>query len=215
MEEGSKRRLVGTAVVVVLLVIFLPMLLEEEVTSPVPESDLDIPTPPHLDEELDPTLAEPPAEVFQVPNAPELPPPEAPALSIQPELPAPEVAEEPSAAREPEEESAAPAPPPEPVAATPAVSPPPPQASESPRRAGELASWVIQVAALAERARAESLQQDLRAKGFPAFVEKAVVRGKTYHRIRVGPEADRGQIEAMATSLREKTGFKGQILRYP
>ena len=207
MEEGSKRRLVGTAVVLMLLVIFLPMLLEQEPGNPVPDTDLQIPPRPAFDEGFDPTLAEPPAQTFAVPTPPE--PQTVPAdVPLAPQLPPPEMSQPAPPVVEPE---------PEPVASQPEAPPPattqPPR--EAPRTAGNLASWVIQVAALAEQARAKALEQDLRAKGFPAFVEKAVVGGKTYHRIRVGPEIDRREIEATAASLREKTGLEGQIQRYP
>jgi len=88
-------------------------------------------------------------------------------------------------------------------------SPVPAQAS------AKLSSWVIQVASLRDRKRAYSLVQDLRTKGFPAYMEEAEVKQKLWHRVRIGPEAERKQIESMAASLEKKTGMKGQIQRYP
>jgi DedD protein len=220
MEEGSKRRLAGTAVVVLLLVIFVPMLLEEEAPSPVPEADLAVPPRPAFDEGLDRTLTEPPTETFVVPEPP-APPEEPEAVYGAPELPLPEVPYAPTPGAEsgsadsasepdpvaPPRETAKPKPPPAPE---PAESPPPP-AAPSPAAGG----WVVQVAALAEQGRAESVARELRGKGFPAFVEKAVVGDKTYYRVRVGPELDRARTAAMADSLRRETGYAGQIRRHP
>jgi DedD protein len=210
MEEGSKRRLVGTAVVVLLLVIFLPMLLEEEPRNPVPDEELEIPPTPAFERDVDSTPAPPPAETFALPSTPQLPPAEPSAVdpisaepaasnreSLPPQEPTPEPESKPVARSAPE-----PAPEPEPA--------PRPE-----RAVGDGASWVIQVASLSERKRAETLERELRSKGFPAFVEKAVVGGKTYHRVRVGPEISRKEAEAMAVAVREETGHKGQVQAYP
>jgi len=218
MEEGSKRRLVGTAVVVLLLVIFLPMLLEEEQANPVPDSDLEIPARPDFEADFDSSPAEPSADTFALPTTPELPAPDrypAPMPESPPQLPPMQVV---TPALEP-----VPAPTQEPEAVAdpepPAVAQPVPAELEpapvKPKPTGNTASWVIQVSSLTERPRALSLERELRAKGFPAFIEKAEVGGKTYHRVRVGPEVARKDIEAMAASLRDKAGFAGQILRYP
>jgi DedD protein len=211
MEEGSKRRLVGTAVVVLLLVIFLPMLLEEEPRNPVSDEELEIPPSPEFKKDFDPALSEPAAETFAVPSAPELPPAEPyredPVAS---EPPAP--AQVPTSTPEPAQEEPAPAPV---VKTEPKPAPEPEPAAMPQKPVSNGASWVIQVASLSQPERAATLERELRAKGFPAFIEKAVVGGKTYHRVRVGPEISRREIEAMAASVRDKTGHKGQIQAYP
>jgi DedD protein len=207
--------LAGTAVVVLLLVIFVPMLLEEEPGNPVPEADLQIPPRPAFDEGLDRSLAEPPAETFAVPSPPgHAVDEDVQAHSGAPELPPAESFSAPSAPLEPEPEPIASAPPPEPQAA-PEPVPPPPQPPKRDAASAALSGWVIQVAALAEASRAAEVERDLRAKGFPAFVEEAVVNGKTYFRVRVGPEIDRKKIEAMAASVQAKTGLQGQVRRHP
>jgi len=264
MDEGAKRRLVGATVLVVLVVIFLPMLLEEEAPSPVPEGEMSVPPRPDFDRGYDASITEGPAEpsapslpesgqpMSQGPSMPrELPPTalfQAPAIA-EPELvpeseippeesepefisepePQPEIESEPEFVSEPEpeaEQESEPAPvqvqdeppvavrKPEPKVApkprpSPARSPTPAQASAS------VSSWVIQVASLQERSRAYALVQDLRAKGFPAYLEEAEVKQKRWHRVRVGPEVERKRIESMAASLEAKTGLKGQIQRYP
>jgi len=235
MEEGAKRRLAGATVLVVFLVIFLPMLLEEDSSSPVSEKEMSIPPRPDFDQGYDASVAEGPVEpsessipddwepIPQVPSTPrELAPSalfDAPATA-EPEIPldyeilpepAPEVVEEKpppveSAPTEKAELEPETAPPPEPHSAPSSV---PTQASLNRR------SWVIQVTSLQDRTRAYSLVQDLRAKGFPAYLEEAEVNKKLWHRVRIGPEVGRKQIESMAASLEKKTGMKGQIHRYP
>jgi len=234
MEEGSKKRLVGTAVVVLLLVIFLPMLLEEESVNPIPDSDLEIAEQPAFGEEFDPEVAEPTAEIFAPSAIPDLPQPDSYQAAVQESeqaeptiLPQPLQVEPPAAlpsserARrvEPKPEPVElkhvpkPEPPPISVVKAPPPAPVPAQAARQPKQNGP--GWVIQVSSLTEKPRALSLERELRAKGFPVFIERAEVGGKLYHRVRIGPRSARQDIETMAAALFDKAGYKGQILRYP
>lgn len=74
MEEGSKRRLIGATVVVVLLVIFVPMVLEEDpkppATSPVPDVVPKDQARPEMDAEF-----RQPAKQSPLATITELPPP--------------------------------------------------------------------------------------------------------------------------------------------
>jgi DedD protein len=65
-------------------------------------------------------------------------------------------------------------------------------------------SWVIQVASLGNAETAANLQKKLQKAGFSAFVEKAEVRGKSYYRVRVGPQKNRAAAERMAAKLRQQ-----------
>ncbi len=227
MEEGAKRRLVGAAVMVLLLIIFLPMLLEEETKSPITDRDLSIPPRPEFDQGYEASVSDGPDEsvLSALPEQPvsesgdrrpqELAPPpifEAPALgeSIPPPAPEPPpvlVREEPPA---PEPQ---PAPEPAPVPEPPSAPIQKPQ--KAPVEVAGISSWVVQVASVRDLNSAMRLQQDLRKKGFPAFVEQADVKQQVWHRIRVGPEADRNRIESIAASITAQTGLKVQIQRYP
>jgi DedD protein len=215
MEEGSKRRLVGTAVVVLLLVIFLPMLLEDEPVNPVPDSDLEIPPRPEVTEDPGVIAPDPPAETFAFPATPELPPPD----SYQdPAATGAGASTEAENADPPEADSSVAADAPRPAADASREG----IASSGQARveswslpAQEGPGWVLQVSSLRERPRAQALERELRAQGFPVFIEMAEVGGKTYHRVRVGPRTERSDIETMAASVKAKTGYQGQILRYP
>lgn len=227
MEEGAKRRLVGAAVMVLLLVIFLPMLLEEEPQDPVAEGDLSIPPPPKFDRGYEASVSDGPDEsvVSEEPGHPDSD--RRDSRPLPQELAAPPIFEAPSAAdSEPEPEPQVfvredpPAPEPKPAAERPVAREPQPAPKASPAQrtpavSSSLSTWVIQVASVRDQSRARALQQDLRDKGFPAFIEQADVKQKLWHRIRVGPEADRRRIESMAASIKAQTGLKVQIQRYP
>lgn len=229
MEEGAKRRLVGAAVIVLLLVVFVPMLLEEDTRGPVPQGELSIPERPEFDRGYDASVADDPGK--DVPSGSdsresqplprELPPPvlfDAPAsapseMESEPAYEQLFELEEPSSADEPPPAAEAP------IVRQPAPVPkPPPAAKPVPKPAPippGVSAWVIQVASLQDQTRAKALEGDLRDKGFPAFIEQAEVKQKLWHRIRVGPEADRKRAESIAASIKAQTGLSVQIQRYP
>ena len=228
MEEGAKRRLVGAAVMVLLLVVFVPMLLEDDAQGPVPEGKLSIPERPGFDQGYDATLADGPGNDLPLgsdaqesqPLPQELPPP---VLFDAPASAPPEAESEPAYEQRYElEPSRAEEPPPEsepPIVRQPApASKPPPATKPVPEPAPippGVSAWVIQVASVQDPKRAKSLQGDLQEKGFPAFIEQAEVKQKLWHRIRVGPEADRKRAESIAASIKAQTGLNVQIQRYP
>jgi DedD protein len=195
MDEGAKRRLVGAAVLVALIVIFVPMLVDNTEHDGLGEPIV-IPDEPAVDN------AEPGGEG-----------PPAPALTAEdllPPLPTPEpppgaVVEPPAVEAPPEQAAARPAP-----EAAPDLAPAGPKAVP----AGTL-SWVVQVASLGSPDAAKKLQDRLRAKGYSAFVEQAVVNGKQYYRVRVGPEVERARADNLASRLQGETGNKPLVQRYP
>jgi DedD protein len=230
MDEGAKRRLAGTAFLVVLAVIFLPMLLEEETSTPVSEGEMAIPPRPDFDRGYDASVADGPVEFSAsplsaspepTPRAPSTPRELAPsALFEAPATAEPEYAPEfeilPEPEPEPEPVSAllekGPTPTPEP-APTSELRPAPPAAPA--RTSASLSSWVIQIASLRERSRAYALVLDLRAKGFPAYMQEVEVNQTLFYRVRIGPEVERKQIDTLAASLKAKMDLHGQIQRYP
>jgi DedD protein len=203
MDEGAKRRLVGAAVVVALVIIFVPMLLEE--------SD-----PDGLGEPI--VIPDEPVVESVDEAAEDAPPPSLTAEDMIPPLPAPEPP--PGAIVDPPQ--AQPEPPPEPESAI----GPEPTAVEQARSTGlapagpkpvpaGTASWVVQVASLGSPEAAKGLQNRLRAKGYTAFVEQATVNGKRYYRVRVGPEVERARADSLAVKLQSETGNKPLVQRYP
>ena len=87
--------------------------------------------------------------------------------------------------------------------------------AEPPARAEGTSSWVVQVSSLGSSEAADALAGKLKQSGFSAFVEKADVGGKTYYRVRVGPDGDRANAERTAAMLRQKQKLDTLIQRYP
>ena len=224
MDEGAKRRLVGAAVLVALAVIFVPMLLDEKdadglgepiVISDSPafnaaDSDAGRSVDTGTADDLTPRLPSPesPSEgVGQGLDAADgsaplrAPPPPQEAVSIQP----PPRIEQPAA--EPPVRPVRPAPQPAPATARSAVAGPKPVPAGSP-------AWVVQVSSLGSSAAATKLQDELRGKGYPAFVEQATVNGKRYFRVRVGPETSRATANSVADRLQRETGNKPLVQSY-
>ncbi|WP_058554206.1 SPOR domain-containing protein [Thiohalocapsa sp. ML1] len=198
MDEGAKRRLVGAAVVVALVVIFVPMLLEDSDPTDLGEPIV-IPDEPAVE---DTDEAEALGSLTAEDIIPPLPAPEPPpgAVIEPPQPPDADTAGEPDPAPGVDE----------PVATAADLAP----AGPAPVPAGTM-SWVVQVASLGSPDAAKGLQNRLRAKGFTAFVEQATVNGKQYYRVRVGPEVERARADNLAARLQGETGNKPLVQRYP
>ncbi|TVO77715.1 SPOR domain-containing protein [Sedimenticola selenatireducens] len=198
MDEGLKRRLVGATVLVSLVVIFVPMLLDDD---PVIETGIyktNIPPKPEREyssrviPSADENLATPPVE-----RRPEIVPLKRPAQSTVSEkpvtTPVPDVSQD-TVVEKPETDS-------------PAVEP----------RVG-LTAWVVQVGSFSSRENAEKLVTQIREMKYAAFMEQADVDGKTLFRVKVGPEIDRKLAEKMLASLNKdlkSLDLKGSIKSYP
>ncbi|EGV17211.1 SPOR domain-containing protein [Thiocapsa marina] len=205
MQEGAKKRLVGAIVIVSLAVIFVPMLFEEESMTALPPLPSVVPEEPLVDERFR-------AESF-------LTPADSGVGGF-----AQEAWVEPGGSDVPGEEVAEPvyeSPAGEPVADSEDVLPPAPPAEEAipiapPPMARDdgMPSYVTQVASLGTAASAQELAAKLQGEGYSAFVEPAEVGGRTYYRVRVGPEVDRARADKTAAELGRK--YKGPFVqRYP
>jgi DedD protein len=204
MDEGAKRRLVGAAVVVALIVIFVPMLLEKPnpdgLGDPIVIPDEPKVEAPAVADELEPLTVE---------NlAPPLPAPEPPTGGS---VSAPVVEAPVSGFAQPSGPTSAPPPA---QTSSPAASVDLAPSGAAPIPPGT-ASWVVQVASLGSPDAAKSLQDRLRGEGFTAFVERAMVSGKQYYRVRVGPEIERARADSLAAQLQNLTGNKPLVQRYP
>lgn len=99
---------------------------------------------------------------------------------------------------EPEAAPAAkPEPPPAPVAAT----EPAPKAPASSVTRG---AWAVQVGAFGSADSARKLVKELGAAGYQAYEAPTSRSGRTLHRVRVGPEADRADADQLAARLKAR-----------
>lgn len=203
MREGAKQRLLGATAIVALAVIFVPMLFEQTPEGDLPSLQQSSPPAPTFDPSVK-------SEVFLGPGdsgvgglTESKPLPLPPGGAPEPETAAPPLS------------GAAETPPPEPADET--AESQPAKAAPAPARAANdgMPSWVIQVASVATPEGAAQLESKLRTNGFTAFVEKADVNGRTYYRVRVGPEADRARAEQTAARVRARLKLDTLIQNYP
>lgn len=206
MERATQERLVGAVILVLAVVAIVPAVL----TGPksAPESEPRETAMKSLEIELVPA---PPREDVMVPEpvaSPPRPRPEA-ATGTVPAAPT----GLPPAEAQPSPPRAAEAPPPAPGQTATTAGPSPAQRAVAPAPDPD-AAWAVQLGAFSSRAAADKLVADLRRRGYPAFIVEYRAEGKVLHRVRVGPEQDRGRADSLAARL-AKDGFKGNVARHP
>lgn len=205
MNEQLKKRLVGAVVLVALVVIFVPMLLEGDKRAGIPVFGSNVPeSPEHRLGTVDIPLQVPPAT------------PPAPVVVEQASSPEPEPA--PAAAPVAPLGTAVPPRPTAPAGAPtsePAAPPTKPaDSAPSPKKPSATASWTVQVGSFTESANASRLRDDLRAKGYPAYVEQVKINGANAFRVRVGPVLSRADAEAIQGRL-AKIDQQGIVVPHP
>ena len=125
-----------------------------------------------------------------------------PAEQKPPEPPTPQEQPSPTAQK--------PAEPPPAAKAKPTPTPTPTESAAKVPTSGRPGTWVLQIAALKNRAAAAEYVQRLVAKGYPAFLETPA---PGIYRVRVGRFKDRSQAEQMARRLEKEEQLSSQITR--
>jgi len=211
MEQTLQARLIGATVLVALAVLLIPELLSGRKT-------------------VEPAVEEGAAakgtrsftiELGSPGGSTSVPGPSAPSATAQASR-APAPAGEPGTLDETPQSGAALDPPDVAAAAGPAPSPPAEQAADSDAapasaapaassppaesaKPAEVGGWVVQVGAFGSGDAARRLVDELSAAGFEAHVAPVTRSGRTLHRVRVGPVAER----AAADQLAQRLGARG------
>jgi len=190
MERALKERIIGAAVLVVVVVLVVPVFLDgrpgggEIVSERVPL----------------PGQAEQKSQTVVLNRDRKDPVPAAinstPAQEQKQEAPKPVV-------RQPQ---------PEPVKSDPEPAKPEPEKIVA--AASTTGMWAVQLGSFGDQGNAERLAADLRKQGFAAFLSQLSTSSGPLHRVRIGPQKDRESAEAMAVRL-QKAGHKGQVLPHP
>lgn len=190
LKKRARRRLVGAIALVLVVVIFLPMVLDNE-PKPVSENiAINIPPPPDATElpgEAEDPLTESPDEVSSEP------------LRFRP------VEQSPDAERpvETDPTPAASAPEPKPAAESkPAAT----QSSSASSRAG----FVVQLGAFSDAGNADRLAKTVRENGFDVYTEVVTTSGGKRTRVRVGPYPTRAEAEQARDRLKARKLTYGQ-----
>jgi DedD protein len=211
LDKAYKQRMVGALVLVALAVIFLPMLFsrqdeQRQVTVEAPAAP-QAPAVPQV--QVEPVVVPEPQALPQepVPSDDEIAQQEAPSTAIAPSVrvaPAPAakpVAPAPAPVNKP---TVAPS---QPITAAPGK----PDTTQSRVDANGLSvSWSVQVASLASRENAESLQKDLRSQGYNAYIRSS--DGK--NRVFVGPLIERAEADRLRDLLDRQKKLKGFVVRF-
>ena len=183
-EHTFKQRIVGAIVLVALAVIFIPMLLPG--SRDIGFSDRGSPIPPKPAElenlkvlELEKPQPGPTTrEIVRTPideRSPATPDVEVEAPATENKTPLPEETL--------------------PAKTTSEAAPP---AAITPK------AWAVQVGSFTQRDNAMRLRDQLRSKGYKAFVEQITSADKTFYRVRVGPEVSREKAVALQKDLQSK-----------
>ncbi|MDX1253285.1 MAG: SPOR domain-containing protein [Gammaproteobacteria bacterium] len=207
-----KQRLIGALVLVSLVAIVIPFLIgNEEDRAPGPVAAIPPPpsvTAPELATQTFPGQGDPdaggvPADAQVTPDtvvdALTPPPAPEPAPSAAPAQPAEVKPAEPPKKAEPK------------TAKVSETAPKPQPAAPSP---GEPVAWVVQLGSFASEQNALALRDRLRAKGYPAFVERVSEGGATAIRVRIGPETLRSKADALQQKIEQEMKVKGVVMRY-
>ncbi|OOZ38527.1 SPOR domain-containing protein [Solemya elarraichensis gill symbiont] len=210
-----KKRLTGAIVLVALVVIFVPMLLEEK-TSRI---------------ELGPLIPEQPQENFSTGLIPKesvtaIAEPVEPADAQRYELPVGEVMEQP-ASTTPADEIMVPTEVVKIEESTPVQAPHP---DEQPQQATTTAAepvktplqgkvvtqgWVIQAGSFGQSSNADKLKNRLTQSGRSAFIEPIEVKGKMLYRVRVGPLEKRAEADRQLAIIEKEFQLKGKVISFP
>jgi len=191
VDEGLKKRLVGATVLASLVVIFVPMLIDDP--------------------------AEPPDEFQAIPPAPPKKDFASSMLSqevIRPEplpIKRPDVEQDPVPVDLTKNPSASPGSAPE--SQPPPVAPPSEPGLPEPRSG--LVAWVVKVGSFSNRENAAALVEKLRKAGFQTpDAERVELRGKVLYRVKVGPMVRKEKAEQLLPKINQVSGTEGQVARH-
>jgi DedD protein len=185
MESSAFKHRLTGAIVLVILAVIFVPMLLDG-ESPTTITETNI--PPKPDEFSSKVI---PLDEITQPAAPE-PPPAVSPPSSQPGETAPATA---------------------PVADAPA--PAPAETGKPQSAADKPGAWVVQLGSFSSEQNALALRDQLRAKGYTAFVEKTKSGTTSLYRVNVGPEPERARAEAQRDALERDMKQKGMVLHYP
>ena len=206
LKRRARRRLIGAIVLVTAFVVVLPMVLDSEPRPPRQEVSVQIPSP-------DSGVFT--SRVVPLPAAPDSRAASKAPVAKPADSPPPAVGVAPAPATESLKEAPAPKAGPEPVApAKPAAAAPARPATKTARPAARpkpaAGQFVVQVIALADAAKAKSMQQRIAAAGIKSYTEVVKTAKGDVTRVRAGPFATRAAAEKARGQLKA-LGMNGNI----
>ena len=200
-----KQRMIGALVLIALAVIFLPMLFSRQ-DDTVRQVQVDPPAAPQAPA-LPPVQVEPVAVPEPQIIEAEPVPAQATTQAAAPSQPIQSVPTAPAAPARKPAESVQPS---APIAAAKAPPAAKPDTGSKIDPNGLPVSWSVQLASLSNRAGADTLQKNLRAQGYNAYVRSA--DGK--NRVFVGPLVERAEAERLRDVINRQQKLQGFVVRF-
>jgi DedD protein len=198
MDRALKERIIGAAVLVVVVVLVVPVFLDGPPGNGEIVSER-VPLPGQADQQNKTQILELDRKVPVPANGGQAQPAQ---IVVERETPPAPVAAQ-------TETKPVSKPPPQPAGERPVAKEPEPVAAAS-----STGMWAVQLGSFGNQENAERLAADLRKQGFAAFLSQLSTDSGQLHRVRIGPQKDRQSAEAMAERL-EKAGHKGKVLPHP
>ncbi|RLA08418.1 MAG: hypothetical protein DRQ60_03120 [Gammaproteobacteria bacterium] len=192
-----KQRLVGVIVLLALAVILLPVLVDYQ---------------REPDHAAEPVIA-PPAPTYHDYQSRVVPIDVAPAAVDKPDQG--EVSREDVSLAEPVAASSVERKATIPVARLPEKPPSTEQAKTTPPARQFDKGWVVQVGSFSNAGSARKVKSTLLGLGFDVFIEPVKTPSGVLQRVRIGPEFQREDAEALQQKLQKSTQFKGVVLMFP
>ena len=188
MDQRLKERITGTTVLVLLAVVLIPLVLDDSRVVETGITTTNIPEQP--DEEFTTRLVPIPEQDDVVPAEEDAGDSPAQAAAGNTDPAATETAAEP-----------------EPVA----------DAADAEVGTAGLTGWVVQVGSFS-RKNADSLNEKLRAEGYPSYVVDEPVTakdGSLLYRVRIGPEVLQSKALELKGKIKKEMDLDGFVLNYP
>lgn len=198
MDRALKERIIGAAVLVLVVVLVVPVFLD----GPPEEGEVvseRVPLPGQSEQETKTIVLDRDRSSPVPSNQAD----DRPATTPRPQ-PAPVQAETRSEPQETPAES-------------PAARQPEPEPVEQEQPAAETSTtgmWAVQLGSFGNQDNAERLAAELRKQGHAAFLSQVSTSAGQRHRVRIGPQKDRAAAEAVAAKLRE-AGHDVKVLPHP
>ena len=214
MEQKLKERLLGTTVLVIVVVIFVPMLLNNktdtakidvatEATNESPTDEFKSRIVPIIEAEKAPVPPEPiPEPQVSTVNKTE----EQLFITVPPLPQAPEDQANPNILVK--DEPTMPVKPLDPV--------PSPQIKQiEPENQTESADWVVQMGSFSSQENARKLHKQLQQAGYSAVVAPREKNGSTAYRVRITPVLSRAEADRLLKKIQDQTQLKGIVVPHP
>ena len=195
MERALKERIIGAAVLVVVVVLVVPVFLDGPPEGGEIVSE-QVPLPGQSDQETKTVVLDRDRSNPVPSNGSSKPAEVTPQPVVTREEPKPEPVETQPAPQPVVEET------PEAEAETPV-----PESSST-------GMWAVQLGSFGNQENAERLAAELRKQGHAAFLSQVSTSNGQLHRVRVGPQADRASADAVADTLK-RAGHDVKVLPHP